>query len=448
MKLISAMALFFLGMAGMASGEENLHKMSLKQAISSAITTNNQLKSSAYTVLAAQEQASLAGLSYYPALAFEQSFSLSNAPTQAFMMKLDQGRFTQNDFLINNLNKPAAQHDFKTSLSVRQAVYDPAASAERAFARHDVKKNMLQLDAAKENIAFQVFQQYLKSKKSSAHVQATEQALKEAQENVRLAAVRSQAGMGLKSDELRAKTELFSRELEHQTAVNARTLARMRLALLLGANEMEMVEIEDDTKLLPADLNYEMLLQSARVQRKDIQALIEETEKSGASLQRARSLMYPSVGAFASYQLNAKNSPFESDNDSWLAGINLTWQLFDGFKRYHERDKARAVQNAAAENLEQARKEISLQVRESMIRYGEEQNRLYVARHTVADAEETVRLVKKRFENSLATMLELLDAQSVLHNSRSALADAEAGHLLAAGQVYYVAGTFLKEIMK
>ena len=54
----------------------------------------------------------------------------------------------------------------------------------------------------------------------------------------------------------------------------------------------------------------------------------------------------------------------------------------------------------------------------------------------------------KRYENSLATMVELLDAQTVLNQVRADLVDAEAGYALAGGRVYYMSGTFVKEMLK
>jgi len=74
--------------------------------------------------------------------------------------------------------------------------------------------------------------------------------------------------------------------------------------------------------------------------------------------------------------------------------------------------------------------------------------RLEVTRHSVLDAEETVRLLTKRFENSLATMVELLDAQTALNQARANLVEAEAGYTLAGGRIYYMTGTFVKEMLK
>ncbi|MBL0226850.1 MAG: TolC family protein [Geobacteraceae bacterium] len=127
----------------------------------------------------------------------------------------------------------------------------------------------------------------------------------------------------------------------------------------------------------------------------------------------------PSVGSFATYQMNSKDTPFGSDNDSWIAGISLKWQLFDGFKRYHEKDRAVAARSAAAELLEARLREVRYRVRESVMRREEMGKRLEVVRNSLEDAEETVRLLTRRFENSLATMVELLDAQTALNQVRA-----------------------------
>ena len=98
--------------------------------------------------------------------------------------------------------------------------------------------------------------------------------------------------------------------------------------------------------------------------------------------------------------------------------------------------------------LESKTKEIKFQVQESFLRREEMGKRLEVARHALLDAEETVRLLSRRFENSLATMVELLDAQTALNQARANLVDTEANYALAGGRVYYAAGIFLKEMLK
>jgi outer membrane protein TolC len=182
--------------------------------------------------------------------------------------------------------------------------------------------------------------------------------------------------------------------------------------------------------------------------RNDLKQSKTELEKTDAALKLAKSGYLPSIGAYASYQMNAKDTPFGLDNDSWFAGITLKWHLFDGFKRYREHDRTVKNRSATAELLENRIREIRYQVRESLLRREEMGKRLEVARHSLEDAEETVRLLTKRFENSLATMVELLDAQTALNQVRATLVESENNFTLAGGTLYRSAGIFMKEMLK
>ena len=83
-----------------------------------------------------------------------------------------------------------------------------------------------------------------------------------------------------------------------------------------------------------------------------------------------------------------------------------------------------------------------------MLRRDEAAKRLAIAQGAVSQAEEGVRLIGKRFENSISTMVELIDAQSALNRARANLIEGESNYALANGSVYHAAGTFLKEVLK
>ena len=385
---------------------------------------------------------------YYPGIFFEETFAASNAPTQTFMMKLDEGRFADTDFKVNNLNHPSAHHDFKTALTIQQPLYDPSTAPLREMAVKGAEKGSLELEGTRQSIAFQVFRTYLEAQKAAAQRTSAEQALGEARENMRLATVRSGAGIGLKSDELRARTHLATIESQLITAENNLVLAQMRLALVVGIPNGSRIEPAEPFIGLAVPFQAQELMASALENRTDLRLSRAELEKSAAAVKLARSAYLPSAAAFAAYQMNAENTPFGNDNDAWSAGISLKWQIFDGFRRCREQDRATAGRSAAAEMLEQSVKETAYQVQESLLRREEMEKRREVARHALLDAEETVRLLSRRFENSLATMAELLDAQSALNQTRASLVESEANHALAGGQVYYTSGIFLKEMIK
>jgi outer membrane protein TolC len=223
----------------------------------------------------------------------------------------------------------------------------------------------------------------------------------------------------------------------------------MELANVIGLKDGDSIDITG-TKIVavPLPQSPEDLVTTSIANRNELKMSQVEYEKAEAAVRLASSSYFPSVGAFATYQINSRDTLFRSDNDSWNAGVALTWQVFDGFKRCHERDKAVAEKSAAAELLEHSRREAGLRVRESYLRSEEMGKRLEVAGNSLQDADETVRLLARRFENSLATMVELLDAQTALNQIRADLVDSEAHYALSRGYVYFTAGTFLKEMTK
>jgi outer membrane protein TolC len=222
----------------------------------------------------------------------------------------------------------------------------------------------------------------------------------------------------------------------------------MRLSLETGGRPQEPVHISETVSGLPLGLKDDEVLALALKYRKDLQETAKETEKAGVGVKLAGSAFLPTVQASATYELNDRDTPFSRDNDAWIVGANLRWELFDGARRWADRSKAIALQSATREYLRQQEKEIAFQVRESLLRREEAAKKLEVARTAQLDAAEGVRLVTKRFAGSLATMVDLLDAQTALNRARATLAGNEADYAQATARVWYTAGIFLKEVMK
>jgi outer membrane protein len=442
-RIVTTCAVFLFSVA---AAEAETLQLPLRDAIRMALENNSQIKAARFTSHAARQGVKSANSRYLPAVSLEETLIASNSPTSTFMMKLDEGHFTSNDF--NNLNSPAASHDFKTALTIQQPLFVPSLFPLKELAVKDAQKSELELEAVRQGTAFQVFSTYLDVRKADAQLKAADKAVADARENMRLATVRTSSGIGLKSDELRSRTHLSLVEQHLITAQNNLTLARMKLALLIGLPEDNTYEVSGVPDSITVPVLSDRVISEALLNRVEIRQSNIDLEKSDAAFRLARSEYLPTVGAFASYQLNAREAPFASDNDAWSAGVSLKWNIFDGFRHYSERQRAVYGQSAAREMLENATKDVRYQLKESYVRRDEAGKRLEVTRHAVQDAEETVRLLTKRYENSLATMVELLDAQTALNQIRANLVETEAGYALAGGRVYYMTGTFVKEMLK
>jgi outer membrane protein TolC len=364
------------------------------------------------------------------------------------MMKLDQGRFTQNDFLISNLNNPSPTSDFRTAFTLEQPLFDLGIFYGANIAGTEAEGKGLALERRREDVGFMVFSSYLEVQQAEAAWETTEKAVRDAREHTRLAKVRADAGTGLKSDELRALTFLAEMEQQEITAKNNALLAEMRLALVTGGQPGDAIGIRETVAGISLGMKDDDILPLALKNRKDLQEMKKESEKACLGVKLAGSAFLPTLYAGATYQMNARTAPFSSDNDAWIVGANLRWELFDGMRRLDDRAKSVALQNSAREYLDQHTREISLQVKESLLRRDEAAKRLEVARASYLHAEEGVRLISKRFVNSLATMVEMLDAQTALNRARVNMLENETGYALATARVWYAAGVFLKEVMK
>jgi len=435
--------LLLTGASGQAA---ELQRLTLQEAIARGLERNNQTRAVRFQAEAARSGATGAALHYLPSITLEEAWSRSNVPVNTFMMKLNQGRFTNQDFDVARLNNPAAVSDFRTAVTVEQPVLMPSAWAGQKLAQRGAERLEATAEQVRQQTAFQIFQLYLEVQKAHAYLQATEKALEEARESRRQAGIRTSAGMGLKSDELRAGTHLAVMEQQRISAANNLTLTRMQLALATGGQPGEEVDAGQAAQLKQPGQDLVTLISVAQQQRYDLHAAERGKEQADAALLQARAGFLPAVGAFGSWQMNDNTTLFGNEHDSWMAGITLRWNVFDGFRTWHGSGQAQAARSAAQENLEQTRKEVSFQVHEAWLRRIEAEKRREVAHSALAAAEETVRLLAMRFDNAMATMVELLDAQSALNQARANQVESEAGLMLATGRLYHAAGIFLKEV--
>jgi outer membrane protein len=346
------------------------------------------------------------------------------------------------------LNHPSSTGDFRTAFSLEQPIFDLGIVFGADLAVKEAEEQSLALQRRREEVAFSVFSSYLEVQKARAMLVAAEKAVSDAEEHRRLARVRKESELGLKSDELRAGTFLAEMEQQYITAKNNVVLAGMKLALIAGEPGGDSLENSEYLAGMTLGSGKEDFVAIALANRKDLKEMEKAAEKAQVGVSLAGSAFLPTVYGNAGYQMNDRDLPFARDNDSWVAGVNLRWELFDGLRRFDERARARSLESAARESLAYRQREVAFQVRESLLRLDEAEKRLAVARASLNDAEESERLVTKRFANSLATLVDVLDTQSALNRARASVVENDAEYALATARVWYSAGIFLQEVMK
>lgn len=418
-------------------GEETL---SLSESVSLAVKSNHYLKAKEYGLLAVKEDKESAKSQFYPKLFLEEKFTKGNYNSYSVFTKLNQERLTMDKFF-----NPGEVNNFQTILGLEMPIY-----VRELFINKNIKNKLYlasknEFERFQEDIAFEVFRSYLGVIKSKAMLTVSQKALEDAKEIYDISQKRVKNGLGIKSDELRAYVFMKEKESETIKALNDLRVSKRALGLMLSKEEsFDVVDLNEE-ELFPLP-SLEENIKNATINRKDFIADIKNTETAKESVEIYKSKFFPKVFLSANYYNDDKSAPFGRDGSGYVAGLYVRWDIFDK-SRYDEVKKSRFEYERAKEYLNQREKEIRFKVYESYLRVQEAKEKLEVAKNAVKEAEETFRLIRIRYDNNLATMVEVLDAEVALFTAKASLVNAKTSYFEAVGKALYESGIFLKTVL-
>ena len=130
---------------------------------------------------------------------------------------------------------------------------------------------------------------------------------------------------------------------------------------------------------------------------------------------------WPSAQVFAGY--GSRNSQFSSelnrDVSGWNAGVQVSWDIFDGFLSKGKVQQTQALHDKAKFDVEDAMRRIELEVRTAHSQFIEAKEVLESQKKVVEQADEALRLANARAEAGTGTQLDVLGAQTALTEARS-----------------------------
>src|SRR5207249_9030973 len=106
------------------------------------------------------------------------------------------------------------------------------------------------------------------------------------------------------------------------------------------------------------------------------------------------------------------------DVSGWNAGLQLNWDIFDGFLTRGKVDEAKALDKKAEYDVEDASRRIELEVRTAYSNFIEAKEVLESQKKVVEQAEEALRLANARADAGTGTQLDVLSAQTALTEAR------------------------------
>ena len=414
------------------------------EAVSRAMKNHPFLAAAGEEWTSAKKEAEAARGSYLPSLTFEERFVRTAIPAEVFAIKINQERLLQSDFSsVDNFNKPPPINEYTTTFTAEQLLFAPKVYLGYRMAAREAAATGLEFRRKKEEVVYQVLSAYLGVQTSAEYVRVAARGVDDAREHLRIAEAMERSGMGLAADVLRAKVSLASAESGTVTAENRLTLARRQLALAMGEGGGTGVDAAGLLPPLPDEGAMEDRIAAALAGRDDLRAISLRVENTAANVDAQRSDYLPTAGLSGAWQVDGQDGPFSPDNREWRIGVGLKWNLFDGFRREAAVARSSAERRRAQAYYRGARDYAAYQVTSAFLAAREAGKRVDIARSAAGAAEEGTRLIQARYENQLARMVDLLDAQSALNGARADLVKAENDLRQSRADLLFASGALL-----
>lgn len=415
--------------------------LTLGEAVHLALKENPGLKAAGLSLPAAEAEVARARARFLPQVNLVETFNYSDNPSQVFMNKLNQRRFTAQDFLLDNLNYPQPYGNFRTGVAASQPVFQ-AGEAYVGLQQARLKKDQAaaQVLAHRQKLVYQVTQAYFGRQLAEARLGVMREAKNTAAANRKLVQTRYDAGAVVRADLLSADVHLARLTQEELHAASQVEISQSALATAVGVPEVAARPLAPAPRG-PAPLpgNLEELKKVAEERRPDLKRLALAARVAQQEHTKTRLNYLPRLKVMAEYDVDQRRL-FANGGDSYTVMAVMHLNLFNGLADLAREREARAQAAQAQEHQREFMDTIRHQVTESVLHLKTAHARLQVAKASVDQAREGLRLIRLRYEEGLTILVDLLTAQDAKKeaelNLLTALFDthlAQAGLELALG---------------
>lgn len=320
--------------------------------------------------------------------------------------------------------------------------------ADRAAAAWNRDAAVGQMERVRQTLSYNVTALFYSLLAQEQVLQALEVAVRSTEEHQRTTQALVEADKAARVDLLRAnvrRAELVERLLKERTV---RTTQRWAWAALLGWARQEppdavgTLEVAD----LPAPDAAEAF-EKALAHRPDLRAAVAAVRAAEAGVRAARAAYCPSLSAQASYAgrwLREETDPQQGVDDHVAVGrasLSVDLPLFDGRLTSARIAEQSARLKASRERARRLELQVRFEVETAVADIAAARERVLTTQEAVAQAEESYRIMREKYDLGKGTMTDVLDAQAAFvaaqTNHARAKADLAVAHarlLLAIGE--------------
>ncbi len=443
--ILLAVALLLNGSAVWAQEKRNL---TLDEAIDLSLKNSNQLKLNQAKILEAHASLKEARERRLPDVNISGSYLRLAEPTIDLKMKTGSQSAEGSGSSSGSSGASA--------IKVESASYGIANVAIPVFSglriQHGIEaakylEKAIQLDGEKdrEEVIANTVQAYSNLFKAKAVFDIVKENLKQSQQRVADFANLEKNGLMARNDLLKAQLQQSNVELALLDAENNWKITYITMDLMLGLPE-DMEPVPDASAFQPTndDKNFEEWQTLALENRKDLSALEMRRKASSAGVKAARGEYFPSLALTGGY-IAADIPNVITITNAVNAGIGVKYSVSSLWKSGSKVQQAKARLQQVTIDQNMMSDAVRLQTAQAYQAYLSSQKKIDVYAKATEQANENYRIIKNKYDNSLATTTDLLDADVAQLQAKLNYSNAKADAVVSYKKLQQTAGILSNE---
>jgi outer membrane protein len=354
---------------------------------------------------------------------------------------------------INSGTAYSATNSYSGSVSSNLTIFNGFANmANISRTNSSIQASESNYKRTQQGIIYQTHQLFLNLVTNFQLLKVNEENLKRSRRQLERIEETNKVGSASLADVYRQRVTTANDELALINAQNNFDNAKSDMELFLSLDNVEKYEY--DFTSVPSDIdtvefasinqeyqNLDELVKKAIQTRPDYLSAVQSLNISDASLTIARSGVYPTVSASASYGVGDREYSKITDNRNLNLGVGVSLPIFSGFQTQTAIDQAKISKRNAEDQLKQTERQVKVDIEKARLDLEATQKQIRVTQTSVMSAEMDRRIAEEKYNLGAGTLLDLLIASSNYVNTQSNKVNAVDSYLLAKKQMEFVLGT-------
>jgi len=375
--------------------------LSLKDCLTRAAATNQGLKAESYQIAIAQEEVQIAKSGLLPRIDLMAGYQ---AQPEAQAVKFgSQVQETQDaDFALLDLTLYSTLYDFGKTHAREGAARSRKDAAEHSFS------------GSQQDLFLQVVRAYYGILEAYKLVVAADDEALQMTSHQKTAQALFEQGVVTRNDLLQAEVRVAASKQKQLSAMNGVDNGWLLLNYLTGAPARFRGELQEEPVTAPTSGSAAAPDLS---KRGEIAALKDAVAAGDFAVQEVKSNYYPEF--FAKLELNYMQNDKVREQAIMSATLGLKVNLYDGLATSSRLRQAVQVRSRDQERLRDLEAKVALELAQAQNDLRVAGARIKVVEKAIQQGVENLRITKDRYQEKVGTATEVVDAQTLLTQTRT-----------------------------